>query len=193
MVKRVLALCLIPVGLLVSACVQQPGTPPERGVVYGDLFGVAITTDPVATSVASTSYYLRAPGALRGRPALAAQVVAQYEFAAIELEGLRFVGLSPLTQILMRQGRAELRGILGVRAEAPPEAVIRAFVAVAGAVVREDRAAAEAAIAPAVFAKPPAEVLALLDDMPTAVQAGRAAAFAESELNRDSRNDDWPF
>lgn len=183
-VKRVLALCLVPVGLLVSACVQAPGTPPERGLAYGELFGAPITTDPVATSVASTSYYLRSPGALNARPALAAQVVAQYEFAAAELEGLRFVGISPLTQILMRQGREEVRGILGVRADAPPEAVIRSLVAAAGALAREDRAGAEAAVAPAVFVKPPAEVLALLDDMPTAVQAGRAAAFAEAQLNR---------
>ncbi|WP_157967108.1 hypothetical protein [Elioraea thermophila] len=181
---RVLALCVMPVVLLVSACVQAPGTPPERGLVYGDLFGVAITTDPVATSVASASYYLRSPGALTARPALAAQVVAQYEFAALELEGLRFVGVNPLSQILMRQGRAELRAILGVRPDAPPEAVIRSLVAAAGALARQDRAAAEAAIAPTVFVKPPAEVLVLLDDMPAAVQAGRAAAFAEAQLNR---------
>lgn len=176
---------LCVVGLLAAAaCTQTPGTPPERGLAYGELFGVAITTEPVATSIASASYYLRSPGALTGRPALAAQVAAQYEFAADELEGLRFVGLSPLTQILMRQGRQELRGILGVRADAEPDAVIRSLVAAAGALAREDRAAAEVALRAPIFVRPPAEVLAALADMPPAIRAGRAAAFAESQLNR---------
>lgn len=175
---------LAAVLLFAAACTQMPGTPPDRGLAYGDLFGIAITTDPVATSVASTSYYLRSPGALAGRPALASQVVAQYEFAAAELEGLRYVGISPLTQMLMRQGREEVRGILGVRADAPPEAVIRALVAAAGALAREDRAGAEAAISPTVFSKSQAEVLTLLAELPPTVQAGRAAAFTEAQLNR---------
>ena len=176
-----------------AACTQMPGTPPERGLGYSDLFGVAISTDPVATSVASASYYLRSRGALAGRPALAAQVLAQYEFAAAELEGLRFVSINPLTQILMRQGREELRGILGVRADAAPEAVIRALVSAAGALAREDRAGAVAAISPSVFTKSEAEVLALLAELPATVQAGRAAAFAEAQLNRSDGNKRWLY
>ena len=182
--RRIRLVSLAALLVAAAACTQSPGTPPDRGLAYGDLFGVAISTDPVATSVASASYYLRSRGALAGRPALAAQVVAQYEFAAAELEGLRYVGISPLTQILMRQGREELRGILGVRADAAPEAVIRALVSTAGALAREDQAGAAAAISPAVFSKPQAEVLALLAELPPTVQAGRAAAFAEGQLNR---------
>ncbi|MFQ3623043.1 MAG: hypothetical protein SNJ73_05805 [Acetobacteraceae bacterium] len=180
--------CWLVGAMALAGCTQTPGTPPEQGIGFPDFlgpdFGVTVGTNPVVTAVQGASYYLRVRDSLAGRPALAAQVAAQFEYAAAELQDLRFVGLSPLVQIQMGWGREELREMLGVRADAAARPVVEAFTRAAGALRRGDRAAAETALAGPVFSRPAAQILATLEAMPPTPRAGRAAAFAEAELNR---------
>jgi hypothetical protein len=179
---------LAAVGL--AACTQVPGTPPERGIgilppSLSSEIGVSFGSNPVYTAIyAASSYYADAPGRLGGNPALAAQVAAQYEYAAAELKELRFVGLSPLTTITMEWGRDELRDVLGVRRDAPTRPVVEAFVRAARALREGDRSAAEAALTGPVFERPAPMILATLAQMPPVPKARHGAATAEADLNR---------
>jgi hypothetical protein len=175
-----------------AACTQVPGTPPERGIgilppSISSEMGVSFGSNPVYTAIYSaSSYYADAPGRLGGNPALAAQVAAQYEYAAAELKELRFVGLSPLTTISMDWGRDELRDVLGVRRDAPTRPVVEGFVRAARALREGDRPAAEAALTGPVFERPAPTILATLAQMPPVPKARLGAAAAEADLNRPS-------
>jgi hypothetical protein len=181
---------ILMISVLVAGCTQVPGTPPERGIgllppsLAADM-GIALTVDPVSVAVATAAaYYANAPRRLGGHPALAAQVAAQYEYAAAELKGIKYVGLSPLTTIQMDWGREELRQVLGVRRDAPTRAVVESFVGAARALRAGDRAAAEAALTGPIFEQPAPMILATLEQMPPVPKAGRAALAAEVDLNR---------
>ncbi|GIX08849.1 hypothetical protein [Elioraea sp.] len=181
---------LLAATVLVAACTQTPGTPPERGIGFlppslGAEMGISFGSNPVHTAVQSArAYYADAPARLGGNPALAAQVAAQYEYAAAELKELRFVGLSPLTTIRMDWGREELRDVLGVRRDAPTRPVVEGFVRAARALSEGNRPAAEAALSGPHFARPAPLILATLAQMPPVPKAGVAAAAAEADLNR---------
>lgn len=150
--------------------------------------GLTLGSDPVSTALNGTAFFLAdPPSRLAGRPAMAAQVAAQYEFATEELRELRFVGISPLAQPLMAQGRVALRRAIGIAPDAPPRQASAQLAALAGALERGDLAAAEALIVPPVFVRPPAEVLATLSAMPDVAEAGRAAGFAQAEVSRGMR------
>lgn len=125
------------------------------------------------------------PRRLADRPALAAQTVAQFEYATVALNDLRFVELSPLTQIKMVEGRRALREALGIRQDAQPEQVISRFVEAAGAFRRGDLAAAEAALAALPLTRTPSEVAGIFRAMPYVPEANWAASFAQEQLGRD--------
>jgi hypothetical protein len=186
---------LLTLGLAVLAgCTQTPGTPPAAGIQFFNLrpFSIPFGTDPVVTSVmVSSSYLADPPGRLAGRPALAAQTVAQYEFAAVGLDDLRFVGLNPMTQPMMARGRTALRETIGIRADAPPSVVIEGMTQVAGALQRDDRAAAEAAMARIPLTVPPGQAVQTLSAMPLVPEANRASSFALQELNRPGSPTFW--
>lgn len=182
---RAIALSLALISL--AACTQTPGTPPSEGLRFaqGPAFSVPIGSDPVMTSVLSASSFLGdPPRRLGGRPALAAQVAAQFEFATEALREPRFVGYSPLMQIQMVQGRAALRETIGIAQDAAPELVVERLTALAGALQRADTVAAEQLATVAPFVRPAAEVLATLRQMPPVPAANWAALFAERELTR---------
>lgn len=172
-----------------AACGSLPETPPAQRDAFLPppkfVFATPSASDPVMTSVMWASSYLADPPArLRGQPALAAQVAAQYEFAAVALTEPRFVGYSPLMQLRMAEGRVALRESLGIAQDAPSALVVGQLTALADALGRGDTAGAEAAAAARPFVRPAPTVLATLAAMPRVPAAGTAASFAEQQLNR---------
>ncbi|WP_291295931.1 hypothetical protein [Elioraea sp.] len=171
---------------LVIGCTQHPGTPPAQGLSAFRLPAINLTvgSDPVMTASASASSNLGDPRRMAARPAVAAQVVAQYEFVTEQLREPRFVGVSPLAQAQMERGRAALRAVLGIAEAAPPAQVIAQLTALAGALQQGNVAAAERVLAAAPFTRPPGDVLATLSAMPFVPDAARAASFTDQQLNR---------
>ncbi|WP_144185539.1 hypothetical protein [Elioraea rosea] len=170
-----------------AACTQEPGTPPGQGLSAFRIPGINLTfgSDPVATALASVSSNLADPASrLAGRPALAAQVVAQYEFATEALREPRFVGLNPLAQIGMVRGRGPLRDAVGLSREASPAVAMNRMTELAGVLGRGDLAAAEGIAGAAPFTRPAGEVIAALSKMPFVPDAARAASFADQQVNR---------
>jgi len=186
---------LLTLGLLAAAgCTQAPGTPPAQGIRFFNLgpFAAPVGTDPVVTSVIQSSSYLADPRRrLAGRPGLAAQTVAQYEFATVGLNEPRFTGLNPLTQVMMGEGRTALRETVGIRADASSDLVIETLAAVAGALQRDDRAAAEAAMARLPLTRSPADAVGVFSALPFVPAANRASSFAMQELHRPGGNFWW--
>lgn len=175
---------------LAGACTQTPGTPPERGIVMLRFPGgeIGLGSEPVTTALNGTAFFLADPPArLAGRPAMAAQVAAQYEFATEELRELRFVSVSPLAQPKLAEGRVALRRAIGIAPDAAPRAASAGLAAVAGALERGDTVAAEALITAPLFIRPAAEVLATLAAMPDVPAARQAASFAQQELTASLR------
>ncbi len=169
-----------------AACTQEPGTPPGQGLAAFRIPGINLTvgSDPVATSLASVSSNLADPSRLAGRPALAAQVVAQYEFVTEALREPRFVGMNPLAQMGMVRGRGPLRDTVGIARNASPSQAMDRMTALAGALGRGDLAAAEQIAGAAPFVRPAGEVIATLSAMPFVPDAARAASFADQQMNR---------
>lgn len=175
--------------LLLTACQQPPGAPPSGGLRAFTIPRINLTvgTDPVVTAVTLAASNLAEPGArLGGRPALAAQTVAQYEFATIALNEPRFIGVNPMTQPQMARGRVALRKAVGIAPDAPPRQVIDAMTELAGALDRGNLEAAGRVLQGGAFVRPAREVLATLDRMPPVPDAARAIAFADQQLNRAS-------
>lgn len=183
---RVSGACLALV--LAAGCTQEPGTPPAQGLSAFRLPAINLTvgSDPVITASASASSNLADPRRMAGRPAVAAQVVAQYEFVTEQLREPRFVGVSPLAQPQMERGRTALRDTLGLRQDASPGVAIAQLTALAGALQQGNVAEADRVLSTAPFTRPPGEVLATLSAMPFVPDAARAASFADQQLNRAS-------
>lgn len=174
---------------MLTACTQEPGTPPGQGLSAFRIPGINLTfgSDPVATALASLSSNLADPASrLAGRPALAAQVVAQYEFVTEALREPRFVGLNPLAQIGMVRGRGPLRDAVGLSREAAPGVAMDRMTELAAALGRGDLVAADRIAGAAPFTRPAGEVIATLSAMPFVPDAARAASFADQQFNRAS-------
>jgi hypothetical protein len=174
--------------VLAAGCTQEPGTPPAQGLSAFRLPAINLTvgSDPVITASASASSNLADPRRIAGRPAVAAQVVAQYEFVTEQLREPRFVGVSPLAQPQMERGRTALRDTLGLRQDASPGLAIAQLTALAGALQQGNVVEAERVLGAAPFTRPPGEVLATLSAMPFVPDAARAASFTDQQLNRAS-------
>jgi hypothetical protein len=118
------------------------------------------------------------PAHLAGHPAAAAEALWRLEYLAAVLgNGGPARDLDPRVAIALRQGRAEARAALGLRADAPPQAAVDALFACAAALRAGERAGAAAALAPvAADAAASLARLAALPPLPLA-RAGTEAAW----------------
>jgi hypothetical protein len=133
-------------------------------------------TEPQRWALAQAgALLLDRPQDLSGRPAEAAFAAALVEYLATAFQDGRHADGRHVTRLL-REGRAPLRAMIGLVAEAPPQAAADALFAAAAAGRRRDAAAAERALAP--LAKPgasPWAALAALDPPGPLRRALRAA------------------
>ena len=119
---------LLPaLALAVVACGEGGGLPPVR--MEG---GVGM--DPTAQAINRARDAFADPSRLRARPASAARAVADVEFLAVDLQRLRFVGADPLVGPSMLAARSELRGVLDIDPQAPPQPVIDSLLGAAAAI-----------------------------------------------------------
>jgi len=176
--------------LLLAGCAGT-GAPPSPRMVFPGFQPGVVTTDPVRSSAFSTEALLSVPSRMHGRPELAAEVVSRYEFLSVAFSQSNYQYASPLASLRLVEARPELRSAIGIRADAAPQAVADAFWDAAAKLARGDRAAAEAALPPAVLALPPGEVLARLDRVPDVPAAGLAASMAAGAIKSLDQRD--PF
>jgi hypothetical protein len=173
--------------LLLAGCVAAPAPQPLTTLPSGYLLGAG---DPTRGAILQASFAFGRPSRLHGRPEQAARAVLSLEHIAVAVPNDQaYRAFSPLVGVQLARGRDEVRGLLGIAPEAPPQAVIDALSASAEALRVGDQAAAARAL-PRAVAPDAARTLAMLDRMPPAPVAAQATMAADAALRELDQSDD---
>ncbi|TDG28978.1 hypothetical protein [Paracraurococcus ruber] len=146
---------------------------------------VAGAGDPLRSAVANTSVAFASPQKLAGRPAEAAQAVAQMEYLAVEIpNNVRYPSISPTVGTQFAQARREWRSALGIAPDAPPQPVIESLYAASRAIRAGQPDAAASALPAAVFPQGGQTAVLRLASMPGLPLTNQAAVAATDALRR---------
>ncbi len=182
MIRR--TLFSIAAALTLGACSgfslpEQPtaSLPPDAVIGAGD---------PLRAAVASTSTVFSSPDRLAGRPAVAAQAIAQMEYLAVELpDNPRLSGAAAMSRVQFEAARREWRSALGIPGDVPPQPVIDALYASARALRAGQSEAAAAALPVSIFPRGGAATLQRLASLPALPLTNQAAVGAHEALRRN--------
>lgn len=171
-----------------AAACAPAGPPPPSASLPAD--AVAGAGDPTRAAVFNTASVFANPASVAGRPEEAARAAANFEYLVVEIPyGARYRGLNAILQPELEAGRAELRTALGVRPDAPPQAVIDALYATSRALRAGDTAAADRILSSPVFTAGGPATLQRLAALPPLPRVNVAAVHTQQELDRSDRID----
>lgn len=140
--------------------------------------------DPTRAAIVSSAYAFNTPGSMAKRPAVAARAAAQVEYLATEIpNGPRWYEYNPSLGPELVAARGELRSVLGIAPDAPPQAVVDALYAASRALAAGEGAAAAQALPPPAF-RDGRTTLSRLASLPPLPLTGSATALTERELLR---------
>lgn len=173
--------------LILACCCLLPACAEMRAPPPGSRIPAALapaSIDPVRQMLAeATAAYADGGRSMLGEPGRLARAAAQLELVTDELgRDPRWAPLPIQVGMELRAARTEQRAALGIRAGAEPAAVARALTAAHLALARGDRAAAAAALDPALFDPGGNVVLARLANPGPLFQARIATALAQTEV-----------
>lgn len=182
---------LATLGVAALAACTAPGSgypPPQLVALPSD--AVAGAGDPTRAAVFNTAFAFGTPSSLVGKPDEAARAAANFEYLTIEIPyGGRYRGLNAILQPELEAGRVELRTVLGVRADAPPQQVIDALYAAARALRAGDTAAADRILSSPVFTAGGPATLERLTTLPPMPKVATAAVHTQQEIQRSDQID----
>jgi hypothetical protein len=171
-VLPLLALCL-------SACATLPATERTPFLPAG-VYGVFQDNDTGAISLAAWAF--ASPANTRGDPVDAAKAVVALEYLSGELrENPRWVEIDSSVALHIGRARDQLRQILGIRPDAPPQAVVNALLALALNLETGNQPAAMQVLASPLFTRPPEQTLQTLANLPYVQEANLATTRAEEQ------------
>jgi hypothetical protein len=180
---RALISLLLP-GFCLAACATLPATermpflPPGVYGVYEDNDVGAINQSAWAFSSAANT---------RGDPVDAAKAVVALEYLPGEIrENPRWIGMGSSVPLRLEQAREELRSIVGIRPDAPPQVVVNTLLALGLNLQTGNQAAAMQVLASPIFIQPPERTLQILSNLPYVQTANLATARAEQESFRSA-------
>ena len=177
----------LPLLVLAAACAPLGPPPPSVSLPPDAVVGAG---DPTRAAIINAAYAFSSPGVLAGQPAEAARAAANYEYIVVEIPyGPRYRGLNAILQPELEAGRAELRNVLGIRPDAPPQAVIDGLYAASRALRAGDTAAADRILSSPVFAAGGQTMLQRLAALPPMPRVNVAATHTQQELDRNDRMD----
>jgi hypothetical protein len=175
--------------LLLPATLRQSVTDPARGAMQAAPTAVMpatlrqTLTDPGRMAIDTTSSVFGNPRTVAGRPAAAADAVAELEWLTVNLAtDQRWIGLPGNVPVQMRGGRDAVRAALGIPTDAATNAVIEALDATAAALRAGNRVDATAAIAAVTGQANAARAIGVLDALPSVPRAQQATAAAANGL-----------
>jgi hypothetical protein len=146
-------------------------------------------TEPGRTAIGFTDATFARPERVRGRPDVAADAVGQFEWLTVALmTDPRWTAMPGTVQGQFPPARAELRGALGIPAEAATDAVIRAMDRTAAALRAGERDAARRALTAVTGADAAPRALSVLDALPRLPRVAQATAAAQNGLSRMDRD-----
>ena len=141
--------------------------------------------DPMRSAAANTAVAFSSPQQLAGRPAEAAQALAQMEYLAVQIPNdPRITNVSPTAGSQFAEARREWRGALGIPEDRPPQAVIDSLYAASRAIRAGQQDAAAAALPASVFPQGGATTMLRLASLPSLPLTNAAAVTASNTLQR---------
>lgn len=171
------ALCLS--ALCLSACATLPATPATPYLPPG-VYGVYLDNDTGAIN--QSAWAFASPANTRDNPVDAIKAIVALEYLSGELRANpRWIGMGQSVKQRMLQARQDLRQILGIRPDAPPQLVVNALLGAAEDLEFGNPGGALQALGAPVFVNPPEQTLRLLSNLPYVQTANLATSRAEGE------------
>jgi hypothetical protein len=166
-----LAFCLV-------ACATLPATARTPFLPAG-VYGTYEDNDVGAIN--QSAWAFASPANTRGNPIDAARAVIALEYLPGELsENPRWIKMRSGDDLHLGQARDQLRQILGIRTDAPPQLVVNTLLALTLALQMGDEPAAMHALSSPVFTQPPQHTLQILSNLPYVQEANLATSRLEN-------------
>jgi hypothetical protein len=163
-----------------SACAAIPPSAEPASLPPG-VFGVYEDNDVGALN--QSSWAFAAPQRTQGNPIEAARGVIAVEYLADELPANpRWIGISRATTAPMGQAREDIRRVLGIVPDAPPQLVVDALLRMTWALRAGDRSAVVQSLSSPVFTLPPSGTLTTLSNLPY-IQSANLATVTAAGVN----------
>ena len=167
-------------GLCLSACATLPATSrPATAYLPPGVYGVYLDNDTGAINQSAWAFASSAN--TRDNPVDAIKAVIALEYLSGELRAPRWVGMDLSVKQRIVQARQDLRQILGIRPDAPPQLVVNALLEAAESLEFGVPDGALHALGAPVFTNPPEQTLRLLSNLPYVQTANLATSRAENE------------
>jgi hypothetical protein len=153
----------VVLAVVLGGCATLPAT---QGTPYlpPGVFGVYQDNDTGAINTAAWAF--ASPANTRGNPAEAARAIIALEYLPGELiENPRWAGMDSLVKRRLGIARNDVRVVLGIRPDAPPQLVVNAMLALFTS-LQLDQTAVTQVLASGLFILPPAQTLQVLSNLP---------------------------
>ncbi len=162
-----------------AACATLPPTQ-RTPFLPPDVFGIYQDNDIGAIN--QSAWAFASPANTSGNPAEAARAVVALEYLPGELqENPRWAAMDQATKRHMGQARDQLRQILGIRPDAPPQLVVNVLLSLSWELRTGNHDAAMQDLAAPIFTRPPASTLQTLSNLPYVQAANLATSRAEGQ------------
>jgi hypothetical protein len=162
-----------------AACATLPGTERTPFLPAG-VYGVYQDNDIGAINQAAWAF--ASPANTRNNPVDAAKAVVALEYLSGELrENPRWIGIDSSVDVHIGRARDQLREILGIRPDAPPQIVVNTLLALSWDLQIGNQPAAMQVLASPLFTHPPAQTLRILSNLPYVQEANLATTRAADE------------
>ena len=179
--RALAGLWLLAFGL--AGCATLPPTEQTPFLPAG-VFGVYQDNDTGAINHAAWAF--ASPANTRNNPVDAAKAVVALEYLSGELrENPRWIGIDSTIDTHIGRARDQLRDILGIRADAPPQTVVNALLALSWDLRVGNQEAVMRVLASPLFTRPPAQTLQILANLPYVQEANIATTQAANESSPD--------
>ena len=169
----------LPVLAGLAACATLPATQ-RTPFLPPSVFGTYQDNDIGAIN--QSAWAFASPANTSGNPVEAARAVVALEYLSGELrENPRWIGMDRSISLRMGLARDEVRQILGIRPDAPPQIVVNTLLALNLDFQSGNQPAAMQVLASPIFSQPPQRTLQILSNLPYVQTANLATSRAESQ------------
>ena len=176
-----IAASVLLLGIALTACSTLPSTEATPFLPAG-VFGVYEDNDVGAINLAAWAF--ATPANTRGNPAEAARAMVALEYLPGELtENPRWIGLDMSTKRQLGQARVDLRGILGIRPDAPPQVVVNTLLALVLDLRDGNQPAAMKVLTSPIFTLPPDRTLHVLTNLPYVQAANLSTSRTQDQAS----------
>jgi hypothetical protein len=165
--------------LALGGCATLPPTQRTAYLPPG-VFGTYEDNATGAINLAAWAF--ASPANTRGNPAEAARAIVAMEYLPSELtQNPRWVGMDGLVKRRLGIARDEVRGVLGIRPDAPSQLVVNAMLALFVNLQTGNRAAVMQVLGSPLFTLPPDQTLQILSALPYMQDANLATSRVASQ------------